>query len=146
MGNWLIENGKVFGEYVYIDWIIDKGVFVDIRYYPETEDLAFYLNSYEKDDTLTAIYIWPTYDGTDVYAHYISGTRSCRIKGNINMAKYTNNYPLSYTECTPGEFGSDYNLLEDTRKRISYLMETCDILLSAYNTKVTLNSLGFKNY
>lgn len=37
LGNWLIENGEAFGEYIYVGWYIQDGVFVDMRCYPEME-------------------------------------------------------------------------------------------------------------
>ena len=144
--NWLIENGSTYGEYVYIEKFPDEGVLADIRYYPESGNIAFYLSSYENDGMLTAINLWPTYDGKDIYATYISGSETCRITGDINKALFTSNYPLSYKECDPGEFETSYSLLENTRKRINYLLEICDMLLSENGTKVTLNTLGFKSY
>lgn len=144
--DWLIENGEVFAEYVYIGWEVVDGVEVEIRYYPESGNIAFCLDSYENDSSLTTLNIWSTNDETDVYATYISGNHNSRIQGLVNMDMHTSNYPISYIECELGEFETEYHLLEETRKRINYLLKECDILLSFNNTKVTLNTLGFKKY
>jgi hypothetical protein len=146
--NWLIEKGKVYGEYMYVGWQVDEDVFVEIRCYPESGNIGFYLVSFDKDKSMTqtAINLRHTYDGKDVFASYISGTNTCRILGYINMNMHTNNYPLSYEECTPGEFETVYNLLEATRTRINYLLNETAILLSHKGTGVSLNTLGFKKY
>ncbi|MBQ9096894.1 MAG: copper amine oxidase N-terminal domain-containing protein [Clostridia bacterium] len=146
LGAWLLENGKVFGEYVYVGWEVVEGVNAEIRCYPESGNIAFYLDSYQNDGIMTAINIWPTYDGNDVYATYISGSQTCRIDGNINMAMHTPNYPLAYRECEPGEFETTYNLLDDTRERINVLLNEVDLLLAFENSGVNLNTLGFKKY
>lgn len=143
---WLLENGTVSGEYVYVGWEVIEGVDAEIRCYPESGNIAFYLNSYQVDGTTTAINIWPTYDVNDVYATYISGSATCRIDGNINMQMYTKNYPLTYRECEPGEFETTYNLLDDTRERVNLLLDEADLLLAFENTGVNLNTLGFKKY
>lgn len=144
--SWLIEHGEVFGEYAYVGWEIADGVEAEIRCYPESGNIAFYLNSNKIDGISTAINLWPTYDRNDVYAQYISGSKTCRIYGEINMAMHTDNYPLAYKECKPGEFDTEYNLLEDARQRINLLLHEVDLLLAFENTGVNLNTLGFKKH
>ena len=148
--DWLLENGEAFAEYVYVGWEVEDGVEVEIRCYPDAVDgrscLTFHLDSYDLDYGLTSVYLWPTYDGTDVYASYISSTETYKIDGEINMAMHTANYPLKYRECEVGEDDTILGVVEDTRQRINFLLDEIDILLSFENTGVTLNTLGFKKH
>lgn len=146
LSTWLLKNGKILEDYYNIDWEIADGANVEIRFYPEDGNIAFYLNSYNVDGIITAINIWPTYDGNDVYAIYISGSNTCKIKGIIDMKTYTPNYPLAYNECEPGEFKSIYNLLDNTTEKINVLLNEVDLLLAFANVKANLNTLGFKMY
>lgn len=148
--NWLIENGDVFAEHLYVEWEVIDGVDVQIKCYPDAVDgrscICFTLDTYDIDTNLTSIYLWPTYDGTDVYASYISGTNTNKIEGEINMAMHTDNYPLKYRECELGEDDTEWELAEDARQRINLLLHEVDLLLSFENTGVTLNTLGFKKH
>ena len=148
--DWLIENGIAYADYTYIGWKVKEGVRVEIRCYPETSlnkrVILFKLNSYDVDGVITSVGFYPTYDGADVHVTYDSLGDNFHINGDINTEMHTANYPLSCVECEYDSPETEYGILEDTRTRINYLLDECDILLSSYGTKVTLNTLGFTKH
>jgi hypothetical protein len=144
--DWLLENGKAFSNYLYFGWNVVDGVNAEIRYYPESGNIAFYLSTYEVDGIITTVNIWKTYDGTDVYATYISGSDTYTIDGNINMAMHTDNYPLTYIDCDFGKGYTAHGITEDTRQRINFLLNEVDLSLSFENIGINLNTLGFKKH
>jgi hypothetical protein len=146
--DWLLENGETVANHTEIGWMINDDNKVKICCYPEgsngTSTIAFYLTTFTPDDVIsTAVFLHPTRDGKEIYATYDSLGETFRIDGDINMAKHTSNYPLSYRECTKGIYPSEYSLVEETRQRINLLLDETAILLHANNTKVTLTTLGF---
>lgn len=148
--DWILEYGDAFANYTYIGWKVEDGVTVQIRCYPDAVNgrncIRFCLNTISKDDWLTTVSIWETHDVSGVYASFDGSTTESEIQGNINMEKHTDNYPIKSVQCKLGEGDTELGMLEETRKRINYLLKECDILLSVYNTGVTLNTLGFKKY
>jgi hypothetical protein len=146
--SWLLENGTVFSEYVYVGWDVIDDVEVQIRCFPDAVDgrscISLNLNTYAIDEKITTIYLWKTSDRTSVYASYISGDGESEIEGELNMEMHTDNYPLIYRECKLGEDDTAYGLTEDTRQRINLLLDEADMILSFSKTGVTLNTLGFK--
>ena len=145
--NYLLENGTAFAEYMYIGRYIDENnTAIEIRYYPENDNITLHYDTFETDRALTNVNISPNYDNTGLSVNYISGAKSAKISGFIDAQKYSNNYPLTYHECTPGEFGSKYNLIEHTRQRINILLDEINLYLYDKGLDVSLYSLGFKNY
>lgn len=137
-----MNNGKVFGEYMYIE-TQTSNMRVSIQYYPSEGDIAFtYFTSNGEHSLLTMLNVWP--DSTTV--RYNSGNDYCKITGNISMSAYNQNYPLSYSSCDPGYYDTDYNLLEDTRLRINFMLREVNKLLLSNNVGVSLNDIGFSSF
>lgn len=149
LSSWLMKNGTAFADHVYIDWKMrDNGENFKITYYPADGDISF--SYYTPDNSvLTMIFLWPVYSNglkVGIESTYINRSYSANVSGDINMKEYTKNSPISYRQCTPGEWGTAYNALEFTRNRINTMLITADLILTLGNTCVTVNSLGFNNF
>lgn len=150
LANWLLNNGKVFSEYVYVQLDLSSdGDNIKISYYPNHGNISLNFCSFDGSLVeLTTVSLEKS--GNTIYT---SGYKSEEgnpntMQGTINRNVYSPNYPLSYepdrTFIDEGQ--SVLQFVEITRKRINYLLEQSDLLLSIRNTGVTLNALGFKNY
>lgn len=148
--DWLLENGTTFANHTYIGWDVVEGIKVQVRCYPKASNgkdvLWFNLNTYEVDGVVTCVALYPTSDGSDIYAIYDSLGDDFHINGDINMERHTDSFPLSCVECEFEKPHTEYSLLEDTRERINILLNEVNLLLAFENTGVNLNTLGFKQY
>ena len=150
LANWLLDNGKVFSEYVYIQLdLSNNGDNIKISYYPYNGDISLdYLSFNDSSVELTKVSLGN--NGTTIYTsgYQTQNKEPNGLQGTINRTTYSHSHPLSYE---PNRvFLNDgqpiLQFIETTRVRINYLLEQADLLLSIYNTGVTLNALGFKNY
>lgn len=147
---WLLENGKTFANYTYIGWELDDGVWLTVRCYPDAVNgqmaIRVVLDTYDIDGVITSLGLFPISNNTELYATYDSLGDTFHINGEINMAMHTNSYPITRIDCEITGTESELYILEDTRNRINYLLDETAIILSAYNTQVTLKTLGFDKY
>lgn len=140
--DWLLNNGQTYAEYVYIE-NRTSNEYVSIQYYPGYGNISLSYFTYDGDySLLTSVYIY----GDSTIASYISGNDYCRISGYIDISSFTPKYPLSCTSCDPGYFETEYNMVENTRTRINYLLNGTRELLDSYDIGIILADLGFKSY
>ena len=149
LANWVLENGDVYADHVYINWKLrDNGEYFEIKYYPSDGNIAFAYYTPE-DDVLAMIFLYPLYYGNTrvkIGASYISGSKTSRVSGSIDVHNHTDNTPISYDVCKPGEWITDYNVLEFTRQRINLMLIMANTMLTLNYTGVRTNTLGFYNF
>lgn len=149
LANWLLANGEVFSEYVYIQLYFSEREYVMISYYPHYGNIS--LDFFTINDSLAELTkVSLEKDGSTIYTsgYQTMDGQSNRIQGMIDRNTYSSNYPLSYepSRVLINDGLTVLQFVEITRKRINYLLKNADILLAVNNTGVSLNALGFKNY
>ena len=152
--DWTLEYGTAFADYIYFGWDFDDYTDIMVHYYPESDGLAFKYSHWDGDNLYSSmVFLYTNPDGTirgSYHGGYGSKTNRSKIGGFIDLSKHSPNYPLSYEKdekyLNLGEFGSELSLVEFARGEVNYMLEQIDLLLAYFDTGVTLNSLGFRNY
>ena len=98
LANWLLDNGEVFSEYVYIQLdFSDEREYIRISYYPHYGDIS--LDFFTINDSLVELTkVSLEKDGSTFYTsgYQTMDGQPNSIQGMIDRNTYSSNYPLSY--------------------------------------------------